>query len=112
MLTLAISCLTTSNLPRFTELTPGSYEVLLSAALELVLPSPVTATAGRCFCFGTGSALFLDLSLHSSQLHSGHLLTRGVHLSVSDLFAFSRGSQGKDADVVCQPRLQWTTFRC
>ena len=36
-----------------------------------------------------------------------------VHLSVSYLFAFSycsRGSQGKNTEVVCHSLLQWTTF--
>ena len=39
------------------------------------------------------------------QQHTGHLLTWGVHLSVSYLFAFSYcswGSQGKNAEVVCR----------
>ena len=42
----------------------------------------------------------------------GHLLTWGVHLSVSYLFAFSYsswGSQGKNTQVVCHFLLQWTT---
>ena len=43
----------------------------------------------------------------------GHLLTWGVHLSVSYLFAFSYclwGSQGKNTEVVCHSLLQWTSF--
>ena len=43
----------------------------------------------------------------------GHLLTWGVHLSVSYLFAFSYcswSSQGKNTEVVCHSLLQWTTF--
>ena len=42
-----------------------------------------------------------------------HLLTCGVHLSMSYLFAFSYcswGSQGKNSEVVCHSLLQWTTF--
>ena len=42
-----------------------------------------------------------------------HLLTWGVHLSVSYLFAFSYcswGSQGKNTEVVCHSLLQWTMF--
>ena len=41
------------------------------------------------------------------------LSLRGVHLSVSYLFAFSYyswGSQGKNAEVVCHSLLQWITF--
>ena len=47
------------------------------------------------------------------QYHIGYLLSWGVHLSVSYLFAFSYcswGSQGKNTEVVCHPLLQWTTF--
>ena len=42
-----------------------------------------------------------------------HLLTCGVHLSVSYLFAFSYGSWGsrsKNTEVVCHSLLQWTTL--
>ena len=41
------------------------------------------------------------------------LSLRGVHLSVSYLFAFSYyswGSQGKNTEVVCHSLLQWTMF--
>ena len=31
-----------------------------------LLPSPVTSTAGRCFCFRSASSFFLKLFLHSS----------------------------------------------
>ena len=43
----------------------------------------------------------------------GHLLTRGVPLSVSYHFTFSChswGFQGKNTEVVCHSFLQWTTF--
>ena len=49
--TLAISCLTTSNLPWFMDLTfqvPMQYCFLQHQTL---LPSPVTSTTGCCFCF-------------------------------------------------------------
>ena len=42
-----------------------------------------------------------------------HLLTCGVHLSVSYLFASlycSWGSRGKNTEVVCHSLLQWITF--
>ena len=47
------------------------------------------------------------------QKHIGHLLTRGVPLSVSYYFAFSYsswGSQGKNTEVACHSLLQWTPF--
>ena len=65
MFTLAISCLTTSNLPWFVDLTfpvPMQYYSLQHRTLLL---SPVTATTGHCFCFGFVSSFFLELCLHS-----------------------------------------------
>ena len=64
MFTLAISCLTTSNLPWFMDLTfqvPMHYCFLQHQTL---LPSPVISTTGYCFCFGSISSLFLELFLH------------------------------------------------
>ena len=68
MFTLAISCLITSNLPWFMDLTfqiPMQYCYLQLWAL---LPSPVTSTAGCCFCFGSVSSFFLELFLHWSPV--------------------------------------------
>ena len=54
MFTLAISCLTTSNLPWFMDLTtfqvPMQYFYVQHRTL---LPSPVLATTGCCFRFGS-----------------------------------------------------------
>ena len=33
---------------------------------QTLLPSPVTSTAGHCFCFGSASTFFLELFLYSS----------------------------------------------
>ena len=49
----------------------------------------------------------------SLSITTWHLLTWGVHLSVSCLFAFSNCSQdsrGKNTEVVCHSLLQCTTF--
>ena len=62
--TLAISCLTTSNLPWFMDLTfqvPMKYCSLQHWTLLL---SPLTSTAGYCFCFGAIPSFFLELFLH------------------------------------------------
>ena len=64
MFTLAISCLTTSNLPWFMDLTfqiPMQYCSLQHWTLLL---SPVTSTTGYCFCFGSIPSFFLELFLH------------------------------------------------
>ena len=66
MFTLAISCLTTSNLPWFMDLTfqvPMQYYSLQHWTLLL---SPVTSTTGCCFCFGSVSSFFLEIFLHQS----------------------------------------------
>ena len=66
MFTLAIFCLTTTNLPWFKDLTfqvPMQYRSLQHQTL---LPSPVTSTIGCYFCFGSISSFFLELVLHQS----------------------------------------------
>ena len=68
MFTLAISCLMTFNLPRFMDLT---FKVLMqycSLEHQTLLLSPVTSTAGYCFCFGSIPSFFLELFLHWSPV--------------------------------------------
>ena len=52
MFTLAISCLTTSNLPWFMDLTFQVPMQYCSLQHRTLLLSPVTSTTGCCFCFG------------------------------------------------------------
>ena len=64
IVTLANSCLTTSNLPWFMDLTfqvHMQYWSLQHRALLLLL---VTSTNGYCFCFGSFPSFFLELFLH------------------------------------------------
>ena len=68
MFTLAISCLTTSNLPWFMDLTFQVPMQYCSLQHRTLLPSPVTSTTGCCFHFGSISTLFLELFLHSSPV--------------------------------------------
>ena len=66
--TLAISCLTTSNLPWFMDLTfqvPMQYCSLQHCTL---LPSPVTSPTGCYFRFGSVFSFLLELFLHSSPV--------------------------------------------
>ena len=68
MFTLAISCLTMSNLPWFMNLTfqvPMQYGSLQHQAL---LSPPDTSTTEHCFCFGPAASFFLELSLCSSPV--------------------------------------------
>ena len=106
--TLAISCLATSNLPWFMDLT---FQVSLqhcSLQHHTLLPSPVTPTIGCCFS--------LAPSLHSFWSYFSTYrapLTCGFHLSGFYLFAFSYSSwgfQGKNTEMACHYLFQWTTF--
>ena len=102
MFTFAISCLTTSNLPWFMDLT---FQVLMqycSLQHRTLLPSPVTSTTVCCFCFGSISSFFLELFLHWSPVAYWAPTNLGSSsFGVLYLFAFSWGSQGKNTEVVC-----------
>ena len=62
--TFVISCLTTSNLLWFMNLTFQVPMQYCSLQHRTLLPSPVTSTAGCSFCFGSVSSFFLELFLH------------------------------------------------
>ena len=68
MFTLAIYCLTTSNLPWFMDLTFQVPMQYYSLQHQTLLPSPDTSTTRRCFHFGSASSFFLELFLHSSPV--------------------------------------------
>ena len=68
ILTLAISCLTTSNLPWFMDLTFQVPMQYCSLQHWTLLPWPVTSTTECCFCFGSVSSFFLELFLHWSPV--------------------------------------------
>ena len=65
MFTLAISHLTTSNLPWFMDITFQVAMQYCSLQHQTLLLSPVTSTTVCCFCFGSVSSFFLELFLHS-----------------------------------------------
>ena len=89
MFTLAISCLTTSNLPWFRDLTfqvPIQYCPLQHQTL---FPSPVTSTTGYCFCFGSISSFFLELFLHwPPVVHWSPIDLGSSSLSILSFFLF------------------------
>ena len=68
MFTVAISCLTTSNLPWFMDLTFQVPMQYCSLQHWTLLPSLVTSTTGHCFHFDSVSSFFLELFLHSSPV--------------------------------------------
>ena len=69
MFILAISCLTTSNLSWFMDLT---FQIPMQYSLQhpTLFPSPVTSTTGHCFCFCIISSFFpeKETATHSSIL--------------------------------------------
>ena len=111
--TLAISCLTTSNLPWFMHLTfqvPIQYCSLQHWTLLL---SPVTSTTGYCFCFGSILSFFLELFLHWSLVAywvPTDLGSSSFSILSLCLFILFMGFQSKNTEVVCHSLLQWTTF--
>ena len=68
MFTLAICCLTTSNLPWFMDLTFQVHMQYCSLQHQTLLPSPVTSTTRCCFCFASVSSFFLESFLHWSPV--------------------------------------------
>ena len=68
MFTLPISCLTTSNLPWFMDLTFQVPMQYCSVQHQILLLSPVTSTIAYCFCFGSIPSFFLELFLHQSPV--------------------------------------------
>ena len=76
MFTLAISCLTTSNLPWFMDLTFQVPMQYCSLQHRTLLLSPVPSTTGCCFCFGSIPSFFLELFLHWSPVASLNVLLK------------------------------------
>ena len=113
MLTLVISCMTTSNLPWFMDLTFQVPMQHCSLQHQTLLPSPVTSIIGCCFYFGSVSSFFLELFLHWSPVAYLAPTNLGSSSFSAHLFAFSYCSwcsQGRNTEVVCHSLLQWTTF--
>ena len=96
--TLAIACLTTSNLPWFMDLifqVPMQY---CSLQHQTLLPSPVTSTTGCCFCFGSISSFFLEFisPLFSSSIFGTYWPGEFIfQCSIFLGFHTVGGSQGK-----------------
>ena len=124
MFTLAISYLTTPNLPWSMDLTFQVPMQYCSLQHQTLLSSPVTSTAGHCFHFGSASSLLLELFVHPSPVAlwgtywplkfisamSSCQKICVTRSSVSYLFVFSCHCSwhfpGKNAEVVCHSLLQ------
>ena len=112
MFTLAISCLTTSNLlwiqgPNI----PGSYAILLFT-LEF---TSITSHIHNWVLFLLWLHLFINSGIISPLISSGIVGTYrpGEFIFQCPIFAFSYcswDSQVKNTEVVCHSLLQWSTF--
>ena len=110
--TLAISCLATSNLPWFMDLTFQVPMQYCSLQHQTLLPSPVTSTTGHCFCIGSISSFFLELFLHSSPVtYWAPTDLRSSSFSVLSFLPFHTvHGVLKNPEVVYYSLLQWITF--
>ena len=112
MFTLAISCLTTSNLHWFMDLTSQVPMQYCSLQNLTFLPSPVTSIVWCCFHFASISSFFLELFLHSSPVAYWAPTDWGSSsFTVISfcLFYCPWCFQSKDTEVVCHSLLWWTT---
>ena len=113
MFTLAISCLTASSFPWFMDLifqVPMQY---CSYCIGLFFHHQRHPHLGVVYTLAQPLHSFWRYFSTLLQEHTGHLLTWGVHLSVSYLFVFpycSWGSQGKNTEVACHSLLHLITF--
>ena len=111
--TIAISCLTTSNLPWFVDLTFQVPMQYCSLQHRTLLLSPVASTTGYYFCFGCCPSFFLELFLHWCPV--AYWAPTDPESSPFGILSFClfilfMGSQGKNTEVVCHSLLQRTTF--
>ena len=129
MFTLAISCLTSSNLPWFMDLTFHVLMQYCSLEHQTLLPSPVTSTTGCCFLFGSISSFFLELCLHWSPVACWTPTDLGASFSVLSfcLFILFRGFSRQEywsglpfpssvdhilSELFTMTRLSWVMYRC
>ena len=101
------------QLPEFTKTHVHRVSDAIQPSHPLSSPSPLAPNPSQhqsLFQWVIGPCFYYQ---SHPQLGIGHLLTRGVSLSVSYHFSFSYcswGSQDKNTEVVCHSLLQWTTF--
>ena len=113
--TLANSCLTTSNLPWFIDLTFQVPMQYFSLQHQTFLLSPVTSTTGCClfvFSFHSVSSFFLESFLHWSAVAywaPTDLGSSSFSVLSFCLFICSFSFQSKNTEVVYNFLLQWTT---
>ena len=109
MFTLAISCLTTSNLPWFIDLT---FQVPIQyCSLQHLYSFYHQSLPQLCIVFALAPSFILSLFLHWSPVVYWVHTDLGSS-SFSVLFAFSYcswGSHGNNTEVACHSLIQWTS---
>ena len=88
VITLAISCLTTSNLPWFMDLTFQVPMQYCSSQRQTLLPSPVTSTAGYCFLLWLHLFILSGIFLHWSLVAYWALTNLGSSFNVQSFCLF------------------------
>ena len=112
MFTLAICCLTTSNLPWFMDLKFQLLCNIVFYSIRLLSP-PDTCTTERDFHVGPTSSFFLELLFSSSSVAywaPTDLAGSSSYTISFCLIILFMGSQGKNTGVVCYSLLHWTRF--
>ena len=113
MFTLAISCLTTSNLPWFMDLTFQVPMQYCSLQHWTLLPSPSYPTLSVVFTLAQPLHSTWNYFPHCSPVPYWAPTNRSSSsFSVISfcLFILFMGSQGKNNEMVCHSLFQWTTF--
>ena len=108
MFTLAISYLTTSNLPWFMDL---SFQVPIqycSYSIRLYFHHQVTSITGCCFYFGSVSSFFLESFLHWSP--AAYWAPTDLGSSSFFLSTMFMGFSRQEYWSGLHSFLQWTTF--
>ena len=110
---LAISCVTTSNLPWFMDLI---FQVLMHSALYSIGPCfyhQSHAQLGVVFDLAPSHSFFLELFLHCSPVTywvPTDLGSSSFSVLSFCLFILFIGFSSKNTEVACHSLLQWTTF--
>ena len=110
---LAISCLTTSNLPWFIYLIFQVPVQDCSLQHQTLLPLPVASTTGCYFHYGSVSSFFLELFLHWSQVtYWAPTNVRSSYFSVISfwLFILFMGFSRQEYWSGLPSHSQWTIF--
>ena len=115
MFTLAISCLTTSSLPWFMDLTFQVPMQYCSLQHWILLSPPDTSTTEHRLLWPSHFVLSGVISNHSLLFPSSILDTFWpvgliFHCHIFPFSYFSWGSHSKNTGMVCHFLLQWTTF--